>query len=227
MPENGVPKALRYDISIGQYNPPHAGKLPAGKRACPLACSSSAKKIQFPGRSDPTPRLSAKPRILENVAVKPNLSSLEDLWPLQAELNARIGIDTLRLGQSLNDILRSGEKDSPAAENLRLEVGRALKNYLDALAAECHELQECLSWKHWYAEARQGRQYQLHDLQNARVEAIDMLFFWISLCQLLGLSPADVYRLYEKKLGLNHRRQEENRTQAEHESHEAENRTVV
>jgi hypothetical protein len=106
-------------------------------------------------------------------------------------------------------------------------VGRALKNYLDALAAECHELQECLSWKHWYREAREGRQYELRDVQNARVEATDMLFFWMSICQLLGLAPADVYRLYAKKLGINHKRQDEDRTQAEHAAHEEENRQVL
>jgi hypothetical protein len=54
-----------------------------------------------------------------------------------------------------------------------------------------------------------------------------MLFFWISICQLLGLSPDDVYRLYESKLGINHKRQDENRSQAEHNQHEDENRNVV
>ena len=72
-----------------------------------------------------------------------------------------------------------------------------------------------------------GRQYELQDLQNARVEAIDMLFFWLSICQLLGMTPDDVYRLYAAKLKINHRRQDENRSQAEHAQHEQENRTVV
>jgi len=115
----------------------------------------------------------------------------------------------------------------PAEGDLRVEVGRALKNYIDALAAECQEMLDCTAWKHWYAEAKQGRQYELRDIQNARVEAIDMLFFWISICQLLGLTPQDVYRLYAKKLGINHRRQDEARTQAEHGRHEDENRAVV
>ena len=97
----------------------------------------------------------------------------------------------------------------------------------DALAAECHELQETLAWKHWYREARQGRQYQLQDVQNARVEATDMLFFWVSICQLLGLAPDDVYRLYQKKLDINHRRQDERRTQVDHAEHEQENRQVT
>ena len=146
------------------------------------------------------------------------ISSLQDIWPLQAALNAKSGIDTLALGKAL-----AGE---PSDEAL-LEAGRALKNYIDALSSECHELQDCMSWKHWYREAREGRQYQLQDLQNARVEATDMLFFWISICQVLGLTPDDVYRLYAKKLGINHNRQDENRSQAEHGTHEDENRAVV
>jgi len=153
------------------------------------------------------------------------IGSLEDVWPLQADLNRRAGFDTAGLGAALAAAERDG---SLAPEGgLRCDVGRALKNYLDALAAECHELQACLSWKHWYREAKEGRQYELRDIQNARVEAIDMLFFWMSICQLLGLEPADVYRLYAKKLGINHKRQDEDRTQAEHIRHEGENLDVV
>ena len=151
------------------------------------------------------------------------IRSLEDIWPLQGQLNAKAGFDTLALGRHL-----AGTQDSrEVPADVRVAVGRALKNYIDALAAECHEIHECLSWKHWYREARQGRQYELRDLQNARVEAADMLFFWISICQLLGLSPADVYRLYEKKLSINLRRQDENRAQADHADHEDENRQVM
>ena len=147
------------------------------------------------------------------------IQSLEDIWPLQAALNKKAGFDTQGIGEAL-----TAEPPSPEA---LLAAGRALKNYLDALVGECHELQDCLSWKHWYREAREGRQYQLQDLQNARVEATDMLFFWVSICQLLGMTPGDVYRLYAKKLGINHARQNENRTQAEHGEHEGENRSVV
>jgi len=151
--------------------------------------------------------------------------ALEELWPLQAALNVKAGFDTQGLGERLIGALADG--DSPAADAVRLEVGRALKNYIDALGDECAELQNCLSWKHWYREAREGRQYQLQNVQNARVEAIDMLFFWISICQLLGLAPADVCRLYARKLGINHKRQDEDRTQTEHADHESENEAVL
>ena len=152
------------------------------------------------------------------------IQSLEDIWPLQAKLNARAGFDTQKLGEQLTAFEQGDKTDAP---DLPVNIGRALKNYIDALVSECYELQDCLAWKHWYAEAREGRQYELQDVQNARVEATDMLFFWISICQVLALSPDDVYRLYEKKLGINHKRQDENRTQSDHSSHEEENRQVV
>ncbi len=156
---------------------------------------------------------------------QPTLESLEGIWPLQAELNKRAGIDTQGLGAALAAALAQGKLQDQGG--LRVEVGRALKNYIDAMGSECHELMDCLSWKHWYKEAREGRQHELRDLQNARVEAVDMLFFWVSICQLLGLTPQDVLRLYAKKLGINHRRQDEDRTQAQHGQHEDENRQVV
>ena len=157
--------------------------------------------------------------------VDSDINSLEDIWPLQAALNARAGFDTQALGQALAEAEAAGKL--PDAGGVRVEVGKALKCYIDALASECSELQDTLAWKHWYREAKEGRQYELQDVQNARVEATDMLFFWISICQLLGMSPADVYRLYEAKLGINHRRQDEGRSQAAHGDHEAENREVV
>jgi hypothetical protein len=153
------------------------------------------------------------------------IKDLQEVWQLQSELNARAGTDTLALGRRLRQAEQAGNE--PQLAELRRTVGRWLKNYLDALAGECHELQDTLHWKHWYREAKEGRQYELHDVQNARVEVTDMLFFWASLCQLLGLEVEDVFRLYAKKLGINHRRQDQKRTQAEHGSHEEENRNVV
>jgi len=47
----------------------------------------------------------------------------------------------------------------------------------------------------------------IHDLQNARVEVIDLLFFWISLAQCVGLNADDAFRLYQQKLQVNHNRQ--------------------
>lgn len=150
-------------------------------------------------------------------------SDWEQMWSDNAELTERVGEDTRALGERLRAAEQLGAGVEPA---LALAVGRALKRYLDALQAECFELQECLAWKHWYREAAEGRQYELMDVQNARVEVIDALFFWISLAQLVGLRPADVRRLYAQKRALVERRLDAQRTQREHPLHHAENRAI-
>lgn len=116
---------------------------------------------------------------------------LKELFQCQAELNKRTGFDAQALRENFDPQV----------------AGKWINNYLAAMSSELEELRNCTFWKHWCAEARQGRRFELHDLQNARVEVIDMLFFWISLAQCLGLDADDVSRLYQQKLKVNHDRQ--------------------
>ena len=80
------------------------------------------------------------------VAMSESIITLDDLWPLQAQLNQKAGFDTLSLGHLLRDSEHSS--DTSAEQQVRLTVGVAMKNYLDALVAEVMELQDCLNWKH-------------------------------------------------------------------------------
>jgi dimeric dUTPase (all-alpha-NTP-PPase superfamily) len=118
---------------------------------------------------------------------------LEQLFEWQAELNRRIGFDPAELKENF-DPQKGGEW---------------LNNYLMAMSNEVEELRDCTYWKHWCGEAQKGERYKIHDLQNARVEIIDMLFFWISLAQCLGLDANDVMELYKQKLQVNHKRQQD------------------
>jgi len=118
---------------------------------------------------------------------------LRELFRKQAELNKRTGFDP--------DALRANFDPQLA--------GIWLNNYIAAMSNELEELRDCTFWKHWCKEAQQGKRFYLHDLQNARVEVIDMLFFWISLAQCVGLDADDVVRLYEQKLRVNHARQDD------------------
>ena len=134
---------------------------------------------------------------------------LRELFQWQAELNKRTGFD---------------------AEGLRANfdpqvAGQWINNYLAAMSSEVEELRDCTFWKHWCAEAREGRRFDLHDLQNARVEVIDMLFFWISLAQCVGLDAEDVFRLYQQKLKINHDRQSNGYTMQV--KSEEDNRSVI
>ncbi len=123
---------------------------------------------------------------------------LDELFKAQAELNKRIGFDTEALHDNFDP----------------LEAGRWLNDYIAAASNELEELRDSTYWKHWCKEAREGRRFEIHDLQNARVEVIDLLFFWISMAQCVGLNAEDVHELYKMKLAVNHQRQENNYSMA-------------
>jgi dimeric dUTPase (all-alpha-NTP-PPase superfamily) len=106
---------------------------------------------------------------------------LEQIFTLQEQLNKKIGVDTLTLD----------------------EEGKTkwLLNYTRAMQQELAELTDSVPWK-WWAK------YQKFDEQNARVEVIDLFHFLISMAQVLGMSPQDVYEAYTKKHQVNVQRQE-------------------
>jgi dimeric dUTPase (all-alpha-NTP-PPase superfamily) len=66
---------------------------------------------------------------------------------------------------------------------------------------EIAELIDSVPWK-WWAK------YQEFDEQNAKVEIVDLFHFLISLAQVMGMTPDDVYNAYVKKNQVNHNRQE-------------------
>ncbi len=123
---------------------------------------------------------------------------LAQLFEWQAQLNKRIGFDAPALRENFDPKL----------------AGEWLNNYLAAMSNELEELRDCMFWKHWCKEAKEGRRFEIHDLQNARVEVTDMLFFWISLALSLGMNADDAFRLYQQKLGVNHTRQDDNYSMA-------------
>lgn len=123
---------------------------------------------------------------------------LAELFKQQETLNKRIGFNPATL-----------------RENFDAQVaGEWLNNYIDAASNELEELRNCTFWKHWCAEAKNGHRFRLHDLQNARVEVIDLLFFWISMAQCLGLDAEGVWDLYLQKLKVNNQRQDTNYSMA-------------
>ncbi len=106
---------------------------------------------------------------------------LEEMFAFQKALNRRIGVDTDALD----------------------EEGRVkwLLNYARALSQEIAEMTDSVPWK-WWAK------YQKFDIDNVRVEIVDMFHFLISLAQAAGLDARDVHDLYMKKNKVNVRRQE-------------------
>jgi dimeric dUTPase (all-alpha-NTP-PPase superfamily) len=109
------------------------------------------------------------------------LDKLEEIFRLQDQLNQRIGIHAAVL-----------------TEEERVEW---VLNYTRAMTQEIAELVDSVPWK-WWAK------YQTFDVQNARVEVVDLFHFLISIAQVLGMSADDVYQAYVKKNQVNHQRQD-------------------
>ncbi len=75
-----------------------------------------------------------------------------------------------------------------------------LSNYSRAMREEVQELDEELLWKWWSKDEI--------DLQNIRVELIDILHFLVSALICSGLTPEQVYDIYCQKHAVNLNRQD-------------------
>jgi len=109
------------------------------------------------------------------------MDKLEEIFSMQDTLNKRIGVNT------------DGMSDE--------EKAKWVLNYTRAMQQEMAELIDSVPWK-WWAK------YQEFDEQNAKVEVVDLFHFLISLAQVLGMTPEDVYEAYVKKNQVNHDRQD-------------------
>ena len=114
------------------------------------------------------------------------MDKLEDIFAQQAALNKRIGVNVENMSEE--------------------EKARWVLNYTRAMQQEIAELIDSVPWK-WWAK------YQKFDEQNAKVEVVDLFHFLISIAQVLGMSPNDVYEAYVKKNKVNHDRQDSGYTE--------------
>ncbi|MDG1702228.1 MAG: dUTPase [Opitutae bacterium] len=109
------------------------------------------------------------------------MDKLDTIFEMQDTLNKRIGVVTENLSEE--------------------EKTKWVLNYTRAMQQEIAELIDSVPWK-WWAK------YQDFDEQNAKVEIVDLFHFLISLAQVMGMTPEDVYNAYVKKNQVNHDRQE-------------------
>lgn len=70
-----------------------------------------------------------------------------------------------------------------------------------ALRQESAEAVDSLNWKWWKKDDE--------DWDNIKVELVDMLHFWVSMCTVADMDAQEVFDLYFKKNELNHKRQNE------------------
>lgn len=106
--------------------------------------------------------------------------------------------------QELMEACLIGEKDNSLGPNGL--TNQWLRKYLEADNDESRELSDELPWKWWSKDTL--------NMQNIRVELIDKLHFLVSMMITAGLTAEDVYRIYEQKMAVNIKRQEEGYSKA-------------
>ena len=109
---------------------------------------------------------------------------LELIFEKQIELNKRIN----------PDLYKQIEKDPELKRTWFL-------NFELALRQESSEAIDSLNWKWWKKDEE--------DWDNIKVELVDMLHFWVSMCTVAGMDAKEVMELYAKKNKLNFKRQDE------------------
>ena len=121
---------------------------------------------------------------------KHDADMLTEIWEMQAQLNRY----TLK-----NNGFEYNYDDIPKDKKLQEQW---VKNYTLAMRQECAELFDSTNWKWWRTKV------DLFDEQNVKVELVDILHFWMSACQVMGLTCEDVVRMYKQKNEVNFKRQE-------------------
>ena len=130
------------------------------------------------------------------------LTMLEDIFKMQLELNDYVFKKNNLKDKSGNDlnmqsIIVSAEKGEMMVNDLPNEW---LVNYSKAIKEELLELDDELLWKWWSKDKI--------DMQNIRVELIDILHFLVSAMMCAGLSAEKVFDIYRQKHAINIKRQD-------------------
>ena len=130
------------------------------------------------------------------------LTMLEDIFKMQLELNDYVFKKNNLKDKSGNDlnmqsIIVSAEKEEMMVNDLPNEW---LVNYSKAIKEELLELDDELLWKWWSKDKI--------DMQNIRVELIDILHFLVSAMMCAGLSAEKVFDIYRQKHAVNIKRQD-------------------
>jgi dimeric dUTPase (all-alpha-NTP-PPase superfamily) len=97
----------------------------------------------------------------------------------------------------MQSIIVSAEKEEMMVNDLPNEW---LVNYSKAIKEELLELDDELLWKWWSKDKI--------DMQNIRVELIDILHFLVSAMMCAGLSAEKVFDIYRQKHAINIKRQD-------------------
>jgi len=131
-----------------------------------------------------------------------SIDMLSKIFEMQTELNNYV-FEKNNLKDNTGNTLNM-QAVFEAVNNNELKVNELpnqwLSNYSKAMSEEIKELDEDLLWKWWSKDEI--------DIQNIRVELIDVLHFLVSAMICAGLTPQKVFDVYQQKHSVNINRQD-------------------
>ena len=129
---------------------------------------------------------------------------LEEIFKMQLELNNYVFEKNNIKNNSGNNL--DMQAIMSAVRNKEITVNdlpnKWLLNYSKAMKEELYELDDELLWKWWSKDEI--------DMQNIRVELIDILHFLVSAMMCAGLTADKVFDIYQQKHTVNIKRQDSN-----------------
>lgn len=131
-----------------------------------------------------------------------NTDMLKRIFEMQTELNDYVFrknhlVDHQGTPLTMEEIFKAANAGSLRVNDL---PNRWITSYAKAMCEELNELEADLLWKWWSKDEI--------NLQNIRVELIDILHFLVSAMICAGLSPDKVFDVYRQKHAVNLSRQD-------------------
>ncbi len=127
---------------------------------------------------------------------------LDKIFEMQTELNDYVFAKNKLKDKEGQDLTMQAIISAVADNQLMVNdlPNEWLINYARAMKEELIELDEELLWKWWSKDEI--------DMQNIRVELIDILHFLVSAMMCAGLDANKVYDIYQQKHAVNLKRQD-------------------
>jgi len=131
-----------------------------------------------------------------------NTDMLRRIFAMQTELNDYVFSKHRLTDDHGGQLTMAAIFNAAGAGSLKVNdlPNRWLANYSRAMREELHELDADLLWKWWSKDEI--------NLQNIRVELIDVLHFLVSAMICAGLTPEKVFDVYRQKHAVNLNRQD-------------------
>lgn len=87
------------------------------------------------------------------------------------------------------------------------QKGQLIYDHCQAIASELQELINCIYWKSWTKEAKEGKRYMFRNKENLKEEIADILCFLGDICAAVDLGPDELAAINVRKTEVNIQRQ--------------------